>query len=282
LTACLKSILACDPPAAEIVVVDQSGDDGVRRCVHALAASTIRVVTCPGRGIARATNLGFASATHEMVLVTHDDCSVATDWVVVAHRLLRAHPEAIFTGRVLPPDNSGYVPSTISSEQPHDYTGTVTSGVLYPANMAMERTALLAFGGFDERRGLELAAEDNDLCFRWLCAHRPLRYEPDLLVWHHDWRTPSQLVRTHVIYAHGQGAFYAKHLRAADWRVLPLLRWDLRHGLHSIVAGVVRRRARWTDPYREMLVPLVFGIVRNLPEAHRLARGVAAQRPNPS
>ena len=282
LTACLESILACDPPAAEIVVVDQSEGDAIRRCVEALAAPTVRVVTCPGRGIARATNLGFALAGHDMVLVTHDDCSVAVDWPLVAHRLLRAYPGAILTGRVLPPDRSGYVPSTITSEEPHDYTGSITSGVLYPANMAMERTAFLAFGGFDDRRGFELAAEDNDLCFRWLCARRPLRYEPDLVVWHHDWRTPSQLVRTHIIYAHGQGAFYAKHLCAGDRRVLPLLRWDLRHGLRSVVASLARRRPRWTDPYREMLLSLLFGIVRNLPEAHRLARPVLTQRPDSS
>ena len=281
LTACVQSILCCDPLPAEIVVVDQSGGSGIRLSVEALAAPMVRVVSCPGRGIARATNLGLASAGHDMVLVTHDDCSVAPDWVAVAHRLLRTHPGAILTGRVLPPDSSGYVPSTITSKEPHDYTGSVTSGVLYPANMAVDRAALLGFGGFDERRGLELAAEDNDLCFRWLCASRPLRYEPDLVVWHHDWRTPSELVRTHVTYAHGQGAFYAKHLCAGDRRVLPLLRWDLHQGLLSIAAGVARRRARWTDPYRAMVVPLLVGIARNLPEAHRLARRVPAQRAVP-
>ncbi|HEY2301083.1 MAG TPA: glycosyltransferase [Acidimicrobiales bacterium] len=272
LTRCLQSILACDPPAGEVIVVDQSAGDEVGRCVEALGATTARVVACPARGIARATNLGFASARHGMVLVTHDDCTVAPDWVAVAHRLLLRHPYAMLTGRVLPPDGSGYVPSTIVSEEPHDYTGSVTSGVLYPANMAVDRNALLAFGGFDERRGLELAAEDNDLCFRWLCAGRALRFEPELVVWHHDWRSPAELLRTHITYAHGQGAFYAKHLRAGERRILPLLRWDLSHGIDAVAVGVLKRRPRWQDPYREMVVALLWGIAANLPEANRLAR----------
>jgi GT2 family glycosyltransferase len=282
LTACLQSILRCDPPPDEVVVVDQSGGGEVRRCVSALAATNVRVVTCPGRGIARATNLGFASARHDMVLVTHDDCSVAPDWVSVARRLLRRHRGSILTGRVLPPDRSGYVPSTITSEEAHDYTGSITSGVLYPANMATDRKVFLAFGGFDERHGLALAAEDNDLCFRWLCAARSLRYEPDLVVWHNDWRAQAELIRTHVTYAHGQGAFYAKHLRAGDRRILPLLLWDLGHGIRSVAGGALLGRPRWKDPYREMVVSLLSGIAHNFPEAHSLARGAHNQRGDPS
>ena len=120
-----------------------------------------------------------------------------------------------------------------------------------------------------------LAAEDNDLCYRWLRAGRQLRYEPALVVWHHDWRSPAELVRTHITYAHGQGAFYAKHLRAGDRRILPLLSWDLRHGARAVVAGLLRRRPRWRDPYREMVISLIVGIARGLPEADRLARADA-------
>jgi GT2 family glycosyltransferase len=269
LTRCVESILACDPRPGEIVVVDQSAGDDV---IELAANLGVRVVTCEGRGIARATNLGVLSARHRTVMITHDDCTVAGDWVEVGHRLAEKHPGAIVTGRVLPADGSGYVPSTICSTEPHDYTGTVTSGVLYPANAAADRDALLDFGGFDEREGLRLAAEDNDLCYRWLRDGRSLRYEPELMVWHHDWRTPEQLVRTHITYAHGQGAFYAKHLRAGDRRILTLLWWDLRHGVRSVIGGAMHGTPRWTDPYREMVVSLLAGIVRGLPEAHRLAR----------
>jgi GT2 family glycosyltransferase len=269
LERCLRSVLACDPPADDVLVVDQSGGDGVAALVDRLGDATLRRVTCDGRGTARAMNLGLAGARHDTVLVTHDDCTVEPDWVGRGEALAAAFPGAILTGRVLPPDGSTYVPSTKADPMPHDYTGTVTSGVLYPANMVASRSALQAIGGFDERPGL-LVAEDNDLCYRWLVDGRPFRYEPELVVWHHDWRTPEQLVRTHVGYARAQGAFYAKHLHAGDRRVLPMLRWDLRHGVRSTVLGLVRRTPRWQDAYREMVWSLLRGLAAGWVEARRL------------
>jgi GT2 family glycosyltransferase len=136
--------------------------------------------------------------------------------------------------------------------------------------MVVRRDELLAFGGFDERRGLRLAAEDNDLCYRWLAAGRSLRYEPSLVVWHHDWRTPDQLIATHATYARGQGAFYAKHLVARDWRILRLLAWDLRRGVTAPLTARRRGTPRWAEPYCEMNLPLLRGLVAALPEARRL------------
>ena len=136
LRACLASVLACRPGPDEVVVVDQSGHDVAGAIAAELADPRIRVVTGAGRGIAKATNGGFSAARNDTVLVTHDDCTVAADWIGAAYHLVQAHPAAIITGRVLPPEGAGYVPSTISSTEPRDYSGTVTSGVLFPANMA--------------------------------------------------------------------------------------------------------------------------------------------------
>lgn len=269
LERCLRSVLACDPPASDVVVVDQSGGSDVAALLERLGDPAVRRIPCDGRGTARAMNLGLAAARHDTVLVTHDDCTVEPDWAGRGSALAAVHPGAILTGRVLPPEGSAYVPSTKTDPRPRDYTGTVTSGVLYPANMVASRSALREIGGFDERPSL-LVAEDNDLCYRWLVAGRPFRYEPELVVWHHDWRTPAQLVRTHVAYARAQGAFYAKHLRAGDRRVLALLRWDLRHGVRSVARGVVRRTPRWQDPYREMVWSLLRGLVAGWVESRRI------------
>jgi GT2 family glycosyltransferase len=272
LDACLRSLLACRPAAAEIVVVDQSGTDVVATVVDGLAAPTLRRVVCAGRGIALAMNQGLDAVTYDTVFVTHDDCTVAEDWFAVGAALAATVPDAIFTGRVLAPDGSGYVPSTKSDPHPHDYTGELTSGVLYPANMVASRDALRAIGGFDERASFRLAAEDNDLCYRWLVSGRPFRYEPALVVWHHDWRTPEQLVKTHVVYARAQGAFYAKHVYGRDFRVLRLLAWDLQRSLRTTVRGIVRHEPRWEDAYREMGRWLPVGFVRGLRESRGIAR----------
>lgn len=275
LEQCLRSILACRPGPEEVVVVDQSGDDAVLSILARLGSADVRRIPCEGRGIARAMNRGLAAATHDVVLVTHDDCTVSPDWVEVAAGLARSHPGAIVTGRVLPPDGSRYVPSTKTDPVPHDYTGEVISGVLYPANMVASRVAIQAIGGFDERPGFRVAAEDNDLCYRWLVDGRAFRYEPDLVVWHHDWRSPEQLVKTHRAYARAQGCFYAKHLHAGDRRVLAMLRWDLRAAVRTTARGWIRREPRWVDAYREMHVPLLAGLVVGWREARALARSPA-------
>ena len=84
--------------------------------------------------------------------------------------------------------------------RPRDYTGTLSYSALYTNNAVMSRSEVLDFGGFDE--DFE-TAEDNDLCYRWLRAGRRLRYEPRLTVWHHDWRTPEQMMGLYAAYGRG-------------------------------------------------------------------------------
>ena len=275
---CLLSILACDPLPDEVVVVDQSSTTEVADLIVDLDEKIVRRLPCDATGIAHAMNDGLAAVRHDAVLVTHDDCTVPADWVQTAARLARAFPEGIITGRILPPDGSLYVPSTKTDPVPRDYTGTLTSGVLNPASMIANRLGIQAIGGFDERGSLLVAAEDNDLCYRWLADGRTFRYEPDLVVWHHDWRTPEQLVKTHIAYARAQGGFYAKHLYARDWRVLVMLRWDLQEGCRAIARGVVRHVPRWQNPYREMVGSLLVGLFSGWRENRSLDRRGAGHR----
>jgi GT2 family glycosyltransferase len=269
--ACVASLVACEPGAEEILVVDQSGDPALADAVHAAGDGRARVVPCDGRGVARATNLGVREARNEAILVTHDDCTVATDWVAAGFRHLKEHPDVLFTGRVKPPPGAAYVPSTKDDPVPHDFTGERMIGVLYPASMAFSRSVMLEFGGFDERDEMRLA-EDNDLCYRWLDDGRGLRYEPDMVVWHHDWRTPEQIVQTHLAYARSEGALYAKYLYARDWRILPFLWWELRTAVRARAGAVVHGRPRWQDERREMLFPLLGALGRGLATEWRRAR----------
>lgn len=281
LEQCLRSVLACDPPPDEVVVVDQSGGREVEALLEELDSRVVRRVACDGRGIARAMNLGLREASYDTVLVTHDDCIVASDWVKTAITHARAHPDGIVTGRVMPAGDSPYVPSVRTDPEPHDHTGTLASGVLFPANMVANRRRILEIGGFDERPSLMVAAEDNDLCYRWLSEGRTFRYEPDLVVWHQDWRSPEQLVQTYKAYGRAQGGYYAKHIHAGDLRILRLLRWDIRQGLRSTARGVLRREPRWQDPYREMVFPLLAGLIAGWRESRRLDR-TARGRPSPA
>jgi GT2 family glycosyltransferase len=257
LTACLESLAACDPKPAEILVVDQSGDPEVESLVERFAAAGARLVPCPGRGVSRGRNVGMRSSSHDIVFVTDDDCTVAPDWVGAGWRLIDSDARLILSGQVLPTGDPRAVPSVKVDPTPHDYTGQVHGGALFPNNMVANRELVLAEGGFDERFRPSEAAEDNDFCYRWLKAGHRLRYEPALVVWHHDWRTTAQLQRLYVAYARGQGFLYAKHLREGDLRMLVYIARDLYYALRGLASALVKGRESWTDPRR--------GILRGLP-----------------
>ena len=81
LRKCLNSLAACTPRAAEILIVDQSGDAAVADLVHSFGKIGARLLPCAGRGVSRGRNRGIEAATHELVLVTDDDSTVAEDWI---------------------------------------------------------------------------------------------------------------------------------------------------------------------------------------------------------
>jgi GT2 family glycosyltransferase len=259
----LESLVSCTPPPGEIIVVDQSDGSEVIATVADFAAAGVVRVASAGRGIGLAVNEGLRQASYDVVLGTHDDCSVADDWVAVGCRLAAAAPGCMITGRVLPLGDPESIPSTKDDPTPRDFTGQIRCDVLYPANVILPRVEVLAFGGFDER--FETAAEDNDLCYRWLRAGRSLRYDPSLVVWHRDWRAPEELRRLHVRYWREQGRFYAKHLRARDAQMLRFLLTDLRYVVGSLrwvpIAAIRRRRPLITNDLRGLLVGLVPGLV---------------------
>jgi GT2 family glycosyltransferase len=262
LRSCLASLGACQPRPAELLVVDQSGGGDVAAAVADFEGLGATTVASEGRGIALATNVGLRAATSSNVLVTHDDCTVAPSWVGVGHELMVASPGAIITGRVLPTGDSPAVPSTIADPEPHDYTGELSVGALFANNMGLPRRPVIEMGGFDER--FPNASEDNDVCWRWLRAGGRLLYEPELVVWHNDWRSEEEVERLYVRYAYSQGMLYAKHLRAGDLKVLPFLTRDLYEGVRASAGGLLLRdRPRWADRRR--------GIVRGMPRG--LLRG---------
>ena len=140
--------------------------------------------------------------------------------------------------------------------------------------MALRRSVVIEFGGFDG--SIRPSAEDNDLSYRWLRAGRRIRYEPDFVVWHHEWRTPGQLARLYIGYGIGQGMVYGKHLRRGD----PIIRDTLRvalFGSRAVVARLVRGAAAQPDPRLGMLRGLPTGLLRGW----RAARGSEAERVTP-
>lgn len=266
---CLESLAACDPRADEILVVDSSDDTSVEEVVAGFAAVGARTVRCDLPGLGAAFNVGLAEARHEIVLLTNDDCSVDTAWAERGSAHLAGVRDVIVTGRVRPDGDPLVVPSIIDDPEQHEYSGR-PAFVLYTQSMAVRRTEVLEFGGFDGR--IRPSAEDNDLSYRWLRTGRTIRYEPDFVVWHHDWRTREQLERLYVSYGVGQGMVYAKHLRLGDLAIARYVLRDTYAVCRGIVARILRGRPANPDWRLGLLRGLPVGLVRGWARAARPAR----------
>jgi GT2 family glycosyltransferase len=258
--ACLDSLSRCDPRAGEILVVDSSADGAVADVVAGFASAGARRIYCGAKGLGNAFNLGLSEAVHEAVLLTNDDCTVEPSWVGAGVRHLSENPGVIVTGRVRPRGDAEAVPSTVDDLVARDYSGRAAF-VLYTQCMALPRSVVLEFGGFDGR--IRPSAEDNDLSYRWLQAGRRIQYQPDFVVWHHDWRSRDQLSRLYVDYGVGQGMVYGKHLRQGDLRVIRFVISALWAAVRAVAARIVRGPRTYPDPR--------LGFVRGLPIG--LARG---------
>jgi GT2 family glycosyltransferase len=256
---CLESLGDCLPRAAEIVVVDSSENDAVARVVDDFSGIGARVVRCATPGLGHAFNLGLREARHEHSLLTNDDCTVDRSWVERGLLHITQHPEAITTGRVKPDGDPKVVPSTIDDPAPREYHGRAAF-VLYTQCAAVRCRDILDFGGFDGR--IRPSAEDNDLAYRWLRAGRSIRYEPDFVVWHHDWRTRPQLERLYVGYGVGQGMVYGKHLRRGDLAIARYVLRDVGAIARGLVARVLLGRREAADPRLGLARGLPIGLAR--------------------
>ncbi len=255
----LASIARGDALPDEVVIVDQSGDDHAGLTLN--QPFMVRVIHTTPPNIARAMNAGLRAARNDRCLITNDDITVARSWLRLACDLQDA-PSVIATGRVLAGGTDHRrVPSVMLNEFACDYTTPQPWGI-FPGNCALNRTAVLALGGFDERDGFHIAAEDNDLAWRWLKAGNVVRYRPELVVWHHDWRSEAEIARRFREYGAGQGVLYGTHLARGDVAIVRFALRDIARGLRGQLARIVRRRPPHTD-WRQGLMPgVLVGIMR--------------------
>jgi GT2 family glycosyltransferase len=104
--------------------------------------------------------------------------------------------------------------------------------------LAVETTKRV--GLFDEDSRFKAAAEDNEWSYRALRAGVPIIYAPDVIVTHLDWRDDFQLLKTYQAYAWGQGVFYGKYLRKADWFIALRTALYFYRGIKLYITGLTR------------------------------------------
>jgi GT2 family glycosyltransferase len=254
LDATLRSVLACFPAPAEVVVVDQSRDETTRKvvCSHQGGRVPVRYLRGKGTGLSRAKNQGIADCTASVITFTDDDCRVDPGWIGSLSAPLRSGKAEAATGKTLPERPLPGAVETFSVYAPPE--GTEFARYTHPwrvgggGNFAVTREALRRAGEYDERFGPGAkfqSAEDMDMVHRLLRSGTRIVYVPSAVVWHRSWRSPGESRLLSQAYGVGAGAYFTKHLFAGDllsgWRFLQ--RFSIR-SLHLLRAILRRDRAR--------------------------------------
>ncbi len=203
---CLDSLRTqtVGPGGFDVVVVDSASRAGAAAELRRLVAATpnARLLRLERPGLSLARNAGARAAAGDYVAYIDDDAEAAPDWVERIKRAVAESdpPPAVLGGRVLPaweaplpawwPASLRGVLTISEWEGGGEYrTAQVPAGLEpYGANMVVERAALLAAGGFDERLGrrpgLLLSDEDVQLAWRLQRGGRSARHDARIGVHH--------------------------------------------------------------------------------------------------
>jgi glycosyltransferase involved in cell wall biosynthesis len=235
LLRCVRAVSSGSATPAEIVVVDQSEDDGlVEACLQAAAPVPIVAVRKPAGSLSAARNAALVVVGQPLVAVTDDDCEPDPNWLAAATAVLDGEPSLVAVcGPVLPlPDPTGTLVPVSSRTSATSMTYARTSEpwrVGSGGNLVARTESLRAAGGYDERLGAGSpggAGEDVDVLHR-LLRQGPIRYDAEAVV-RHEQKPRAARRATRSRYGRGVGAAVGIWLRGGEVSAaLVLLRWLL-------------------------------------------------------
>jgi glycosyltransferase involved in cell wall biosynthesis len=273
--AALESVLAQDYGDFEVLVLDQSQDDGTETIARKLAGDDSRVKyrRLDQKGLSRAYNRGVEQARGELVAFTDDDCVAPQGWLRAVADAFAREPEAeLLYGQVLGPidprderHGEGVIPTLPITrlERLSRRHGFRVFGM--GANFATRRRAWERVGGFDEILGgggpLQ-SAQDFDYAYRVFLGGGTILLDPAVVVHHYGFRLNSEWPDTVGSYGIGVGGFYFKHIRAGDGYASFLFAFSLL----KVVARMLKRQllARPTGVQRTYLRYVVAGVRKSL------------------
>jgi len=176
----------------------------------------VRLLRERHRGPAAARNAGAAAATAEWLVFTDDDCEPDRRWLTELQAAAAREPAAMLGGRAI--NALDDVPASCASQLLIDYLyayynpGAGESRFFASCNIAIPREGFEAVGGFSAAFP-GAAAEDRDLCDRWLSRGGRMVYEAGAVVYHRHHLTLGGFWRQHAAY--GRGAFTFHRARRA-------------------------------------------------------------------
>jgi len=229
LVSCLEGFLRLDPPAGELIVVDQSDGDESGRVVERYQSRIprLRHLTTLSRGLSRARNEGIRAAESDILAFTDDDCIVRSDWIGAVAAAFEEEPSlAVVTGGSLPESTESLearraaITTWHSEHRRHFRCPVDPAEVGGGFNLSVRRAWAEKVGLFDPDLGPGArfrGADDTDFIHRILRAGGVIRYDPGVVVAHLPWRDCATQSAAELEYGHGIAVWALKWLGQGDF-----------------------------------------------------------------
>ena len=218
LFVCLQACARLNYPRDrfEVIVVDDGGatplDEIVTR-FHGML--TLKLLRQENTGPAAARNRGASEAAGEFLAFTDDDCAPAPNWLQALSTQFVASPDCAVGGQTLNAltHNCYSTASQLLISYLFSYYNAIPHAArFFPSNnLAFPTKGFRAIGGFDVTYP-RAAAEDRELCDRWLHHGYRMIYVAEAVVHHAHDLTFWTFLRQHFHY--GRGAFCFHQVRA--------------------------------------------------------------------
>jgi glycosyltransferase involved in cell wall biosynthesis len=231
----VESVLRCDHPEFELIVVDQSTDGDTERALsawrHDERLSYVKTSTI---GLGASRNVALRAARFNVVAFTDDDCVVPTDWLteMVKPFTTSSRTMVVFCNVVAGPHNPslGFVPDYLDSRNtPIDSILAKLKARGIGAGMAVRRDSALSIGGFDGALGAGArfsSCEDRDIAVRAILTGYVVFETDAVSVVHHGFRTFEEgkaLTRRDWV---GIGAACSKPVKCRRWGALAIAAYE--------------------------------------------------------
>src|SRR3989454_925200 len=184
---CLEGIGKLRYPNYETIVVDDGSTDGAGDIA---AEYDVRLIRTENQGLSAARNLGWQSATGEIVAYIDDDASPDPDWLTYLAAAFLKEEYAGVGGPNIPVPDDGDTANCIANSPggpAHVLLSDCEAEHIPGCNMAFRRSWLEAINGFDPQ--FRQAGDDVDICWRTREQGGKLGFSPAAMVWHHYRRT---------------------------------------------------------------------------------------------
>jgi GT2 family glycosyltransferase len=257
LTDTIAALLAQEPGAAEILIVDQTPQHDAATEAQLSrwhAEGAIRWIRKREPSQPAALNVALTQATQTFVLMLDDDIRIEPGFLAAHLAAFRNDGDWMVIGQVLQPGETPLLERWTHSTGPladldfpfrSAHPASIENGM--SGNMTVRRERALMLGGFDENFLPPVSYRfDTEFCKRLVRAGGQIRFAPDARIFHlRAERGGTRSVGSHLNSAspvHGVGDYYFALCQGWSW---PMLRYILRRPLREVCTRFHLRRPWW-------------------------------------